>query len=282
MAFATQSKRIVFERLFVRPGRSGQPRRRKYTTEGQIMFRALVAAAVTGLMTLPGLGAEQDPEQTVLAADDVLEGIMSEDDLAIHAAVLRDAVGILIVPMPRTVRLVVGTIDNRCVLVTRDEANRWQRPKLMRIRGASVGPQASYSESRYLKVFLKSERLKKVVDKGQTSLLLGAGLPLPISERYQRKVVRWQNARPAHDERLYPLGKGYSVGACLALQLVRSGKNAEAGYYGTSDQLPRSAATLLEHLENYCRLAEAELRMEESDVKPDRITRLPPIDASRD
>jgi len=190
-----------------------------------------------------------DPDQTVRAADAGLQAIMAEEYRAIPRDVLNEASALVIYPERKDLTVLASKRDEYGVLVVRSAEGDWERPRFVRGRHKSLGMQVGYQRSTSILAIMNRDRVDGFVEGGHKAYALNAQLGLGGVLSKLRLKPRHFGGTPW--ERRYTMGGTFGGGVYTATTITTLDTDAEKAYYGTSEQLPESAVTLLNRLREY-------------------------------
>jgi lipid-binding SYLF domain-containing protein len=140
-----------------------------------------------------GGGAHQQATDTVDLATTVLKSDTDAADENIPAAVLQNAVGVMIVPDVIKAGLIAGGRHGTGVLLARNE-NEGSLPVFVSITGGSLGVQAGVESSDLILVFNAQESLQRIMEGEKKGSQSQANLPVPPSaEKLQRALQTYAN-----------------------------------------------------------------------------------------
>jgi lipid-binding SYLF domain-containing protein len=188
--------------------------------------------------------AQQQATDTVDLAAKVLKNYTGAADENIPAAVLQNAVGVMIVPDVIKAGLIAGGRHGTGVLLARNE-NEWSLPVFVSITGGSLGVQAGVESSDLILVFNEQESLQRIME-GE-DFTLGADAAAVAGSTGVKGNVSTKDAGVM----VYQNVEGLFAGASLAGSVITLSQDAtkafynldEAsirGYYGDEEKLSQS------------------------------------------
>jgi len=124
---------------------------------------ALLCLVIAGV--IPPAESSANDSQIVDSASGVLREFMALPNKSIPQSLLKDAKGIAILPRVVKGGFVVGVYHGRGVILTRDEASRWQPPMMVNFSGAGVGWQAGLASTDLVLVFRTAGSVQRVLEK---------------------------------------------------------------------------------------------------------------------
>lgn len=188
--------------------------------------------------------AHQQATDTVDLAAKVLQNYTDAADENIPAAVLQNAVGVMIVPDVIKAGLIAGGRHGTGVLLARNE-NEWSLPVFVSITGGSLGVQAGVESSDLILVFNEQESLQRIME-GE-DFTLGADAAAVAGLTGVKGNVSTKDAAVM----VYQNVEGLFAGASLTGSVITLSQDAtkvfynldEAsirGYYGDEEKLSQS------------------------------------------
>ena len=126
-------------------------------------------AVSSSLLCLPAALSAREPDQTVQAAQIVLDEFLDLRVRGIPAGLLSEAHGVAIIPNVIKVGLVVGGQRGKGVVVIREEDGSWRAPLFITLTGGSVGWQAGAQATDVVLVF-KTQRSVEGLMRGKFTI----------------------------------------------------------------------------------------------------------------
>lgn len=186
--------------------------------------------------------------RTVERANSVWDETMGLTVQAIPQALLANAHAVALVPDVVKVGLVVGGRHGRGVLITRDEAGRWQAPTFIEMTGGSVGWQVGVQRTDVVLVFKNREGVENILQGRKFTLGADAGVAAGPVGRQAEAATDGQLRAEVYS---YSRSRGLFAGVALEGSVISVDNNANAAYYRQGEPVPQGALTLVSKLAQY-------------------------------
>ena len=201
------------------------------------MNRKLVTVAVVllGLLLPALLSAQAEEIGRIADATLAFQDIMAIPDKTVPEYLLRDAVGIAIIPGVVKVGFIVGGEYGKGLLLLQGEDGNWSNPIFITLSGGSIGWQLGAQSADFILVF----KTKRSVDSVLTdNLTLGVDVAAAAGPLGRR-------ARASTDMQLkaeiysYSRSRGFFAGLSLDGALIQIDDAANAAFYDVNYISPR-------------------------------------------
>lgn len=193
----------------------------------RIYFLLVVGLALT---CNPQFAAARSEEQTIVAAQDVLQGFLDLQIRQIPDSLLAEAHGVAIIPDVIKLGLVVGGQHGRGVVIIRERDGSWRAPLFVTITGGSIGWQVGAQSTDFLLVF-KSQKSVDGLLQGKFTLGADAAVAAgPVGRRAEAATDTSLKAEILS----YSRSRGLFAGVSLEGSALQVDDAANAAYYGVA------------------------------------------------
>lgn len=195
--------------------------------------------------------AAAEPDQTVRAADQVLQEVMVIPARSIPATLLAEAQGVAIIPNVLKIGFIAGVRRGHGVVMVRDAEGEWGLPQFVTLTGGSVGWQAGVQGTDVVLVFMTKKSVDGLLSGKFTIGADAAAAAGPVG----------RNASAATDVRLkaeilsYSRSRGLFAGLALDGSAIEIDGESQMAFYGSPPgqlpaRIPESAVRLRQDLVN--------------------------------